>query len=99
MCVRVGAKLQSQPNGSKLNPYQFGENFEWTQSTNGSNPGALMSVRTTRQSYVYFPDGLTVDPSSGRIDRYPRAHTMALAVPQAYPPRFPATLRRRRSQT
>ncbi len=54
-CVRVGAKLQWQPKGSKLNPYQLGENFEWTQSTNGTNPGALISVR--RLAVIeYLPD-------------------------------------------
>ena len=54
-CVRVGAKLQWQSKGSKLNPYRFGENFEWTQSSNGTNPGALISTR--RLTVVeYLPD-------------------------------------------
>ena len=44
-CVAVGSKKQWQPKGSKLNPYRLGETFTWTQSSNGSNPGALISTR------------------------------------------------------
>lgn len=55
MCVSVGSRLQWQPKGSKLNPFRVGETFEWTQSSNGTNPGALMSTR--RLSVVeYLPD-------------------------------------------
>ncbi len=44
-CVAVGTKKQWQPKGAKLNPYRLGETFEWTQSSNGNNPGALVSTR------------------------------------------------------
>jgi hypothetical protein len=44
-CVAVGTKKQWQPKGSKLNPFLPGEAFEWTQSSNGTAPGALVSAR------------------------------------------------------
>ncbi len=44
-CVAVGTKKQWQPKGSKLNPFLPGESFEWTQSSNGTAPGALVSTR------------------------------------------------------
>jgi hypothetical protein len=44
-CVAVGTKKQWQPKGTKLNPYRLGEAFEWTQSSNGNSPGALVSTR------------------------------------------------------
>ena len=54
-CVAVGSKKQWQPKGTKLNPYRIGETFEWTQSSNGRNPGALISTR--RITVVgYLPD-------------------------------------------
>lgn len=54
-CVKNGSKLQWQPKGSKLNPFKIGETFEWTQSSNMNNPGALISTR--RISVVeYLPD-------------------------------------------
>jgi len=54
-CVAVGTKKQWQPKGSKLNPFLPGEPFEWTQSSNGTAPGALVS---TRRIVVtgYLPD-------------------------------------------
>jgi hypothetical protein len=54
-CVKVGTKLQWQPKGSKANPYLVGETFEWTQSSNRRNAGALISTR--RMTVVeYLPD-------------------------------------------
>lgn len=44
-CVAVGTKKQWQPKGSKPNPLLPGEPFEWTQSSNGTAPGALVSTR------------------------------------------------------
>lgn len=54
-CVLVGAKKQWQPKGSKLNPFRIGESFEWTQSSNGTNPGALISTRRLVVS-EFLPD-------------------------------------------
>ena len=54
-CVMVGAKKQWQPKGSKPNPYRIGESFEWTQSSNGTNPGALTSTRRLVVS-EFLPD-------------------------------------------
>lgn len=63
-CVRNGTKLQWQPKGSKLNPYRLGETFEWTQSSNFNNPGALVSTRRLTIN-EFLPD------ASGWISSYP----------------------------
>ena len=43
-CVRVGSKLVWEPKGSKLNPFRFGEVFEWTQAI-GKETNADSSTR------------------------------------------------------
>jgi hypothetical protein len=63
-CVRNGSKLQWQPKGSKLNPYRVGETFEWTQSSDLNNPGALISTCRLTVS-EFLPD------ASGWISGFP----------------------------
>ena len=63
-CVKVGTKLQWQPKGSKLNPFKLGESFQWTQSSNGTAAGALISTRRLTVT-GYLPD------ASGWVSSFP----------------------------